>query len=382
MAPPSHAFAIIGAGSVVTARHLPALQAAGGCAVSIFDPSTEAAAGAADDFGIPHVASTAEAAIVDDAVEAVLVASPNAFHREQVEFALRSARHVLCEKPIALSLSDAQAMAEAADTAGLVLQLGFHHRFSAEHLCAKRLLEAGILGDVRAYSGSISEPFDVIPGGLGNYRLDARQGGGLTLVDVGQHRIDQIRDLLGDVASVSCEMASVSESHGMDDSAVLSLVMESGALGSLSWHRFSRGFTSPLMLYGTKATLGCSAFIAAPFQSAPVSVYLEADPATVLPPEIISWTRPSRWWGDLEPGWVDIWPPRRKTFQDQFASFFAAVEGNSPPRASATDGYKALEVVQAAYQSFAERRSVPLPVPIDRHWDPPAWQSGSRPLAG
>ncbi len=381
MAAFSHAFAIIGAGAVVTARHLPALKAAGGRAVSIFDPSEEAASVAANDFGIPHVASTAEAAIADDAVEAVLVASPNAFHREQVECALDSGRHVLCEKPIALSLSDARAMAESAELSGLVLQLGFHHRFSAEHLCAKQLIEAGLLGDVRAFSGIITEPFDVIPGGLNNYRFNAKQGGGLTLVDVGQHRIDQMRDLLGDVASVSCEMASVMDSHDMDDSVVLSLVMESGALGSLNWHRFSRGFTSPLMLYGTKATLGCSAFIAAPFQSAPVSLYLEADPATVLPPELIAWTRPSRWWGDLEPGWVDIWPPRRKTFQDQFSAFFTAVEDNSPPRASASDGYRALEVVQAAYQSFAQRRSVRMPMPVERHWDPPAWQSQTQPPA-
>lgn len=382
MAPLSHAFAIIGAGAVVTGRHLPALQASGGRAVSIFDPSMEAASAAANDFGIPNIAATAEAAIADEAVEAVLVASPNAFHREQVHCALSNGRHVLCEKPIALSLSDAGAMAEAAENSGLVLQLGFHHRFSAEHLCAKRLIEAGVLGDVRAFSGTLTEPVDVIPGGPSNYRFNAEQGGGLTLVDVGQHRIDQIRDVLGDVASVSCEMASVLESHDLDDSVVLSLVMESGALGSLSWHRFSRGFTSPLMLYGTKATLGCSAFIAAPFQSAPVSVYLEADPATLLPPELIAWTRPSRWWGDLEPGWVDIWPPRRDTFRDQFAAFFAAIEHSSPPRACARDGYKALEVVQAAYQSFAQRRSVGLPVPAERHWDPPAWQSGPQPLGG
>lgn len=369
----SRSFAIIGAGSVVIERHLPALQAAGSRAASVFDPLHDAAQLAARRFGIQHIASTAEEAIADDTVHAVLVASPNAFHREHVECAIRYSRHVLCEKPIALSLADARAMAEAARRAGVVLQLGFHHRFSAEHLCVKRLIQAGLLGEVRAFSGTISEPFAVIPGGLGNYRLDPAVGGGLTLVDVGQHRIDQILDLLGDIASVSCEMASVMESHGLDDSVVLSLVMGSGALGSLGWHRFSRAFTSPLMLYGTRATVGCGAFIAAPFQSAPVSVFLESDPAEILPREVISWTRPSRWWGDLEPGWVDIWPPRRDTFRDQLVAFQEAIEDGSKPPADAVDGYRALEVVQAAYQSFAERRSVSLPVATERHWEPPAW---------
>ncbi len=366
-------FAILGAGSVVEARHLPALRAVGGRARTIFDPTSTKARAVAQAFDIPHVASSAEEAITDSRVGAVLVASPNAFHREQTECALEEGRHVLCEKPVALSLADADAMAKAARRAGLILQVGFHHRFSAEHLCTKRLVDAGILGEVRAYSGTVSEPFDVIPDGTGNYRLDARQGGGFTLVDVGQHRIDQIRDLLGDFATVSCEMASVLTSHNKDDSVALNLRMQSEALGSLSWHRFSRAFASPLMLFGTKATLGCSGFITAPYQAAPVSVYLEENPTKVLPDDVIAWTRPSKWWGDIEPGWIDIWPPRNRTFEAQFRNFFAAVDGQEPPRADARDGYRALELVQSAYQSFAEKRSVPIPLDDTVHRHPPTW---------
>ena len=231
--------AVIGAGAVTLARHLPALRAAGGQAVSVYDPSSTAAATAAETFSIPHVASTAEEAITTDRAEAVLIASPNAFHREQTQCALEAGRHVLCEKPVALTLNDARAMADAAHRTGKIVQVGFHHRFSSEHNCVKRLIACGVLGDVRAFSGIISEPLEVIPGGLKNYRFDARQGGGFTLIDVGQHRIDQVRDLFGNIDSVSCEMASVLESHNMDDSVVLTVKMASGALGSLSWHRFS-----------------------------------------------------------------------------------------------------------------------------------------------
>ena len=369
----SCALAVLGAGSVTLERHLPAVRAVGGRPVSVFDPCPEAAAEAARLFSIPHVASTFEEAIRNEEVETVLVASPNAFHREQAECSLAEGRHVLCEKPAALNLADARAMLDAANRSGKVLQLGFAHRFNAEHVCIKRLVECGILGDVQAYSGILSEPLGVIPGGLQNYRFNSEQGGGLTLIDVGQHRIDQIRDLLGEISAVSCEMASVLESHNQDDSVVLTLRMESGAIGSLSWNRFSRAFTSPLMLYGTRATLGCSSFITGPFQSAPVSVYLEEEPATVLPPDILSWTRPARWWGDLEPGWVDIWPPREKTFEEQFRNFFGAVHRQNAPRANGADGYKALEVVQGAYQSFREQRTVRLPLPTNTHCPPPQW---------
>ena len=367
------AIAVLGAGAVTLARHLPALQAVGGRAVSVFDPSRAAATAAAEAFAIPHVASTAEEAVSSDGAEAVLIASPNAFHREQTLCALEAGRHVLCEKPVALALADVRAMEDAANRAGKVVQVGFHHRFSSEHNCIKRLIECGVLGDVRAFSGTISEPLEVIPGGLKNYRFDARQGGGFTLIDVGQHRIDQVRDLFGDIDSVSCEMASVLESHNMDDSVFLTVRMTSGSLGSLSWHRFSRAFTSPLMLYGTRATAGCSAFITAPFQSAPVSVYLDEDPAVRLPPDVLAWTRPSKWWSDVEPGWVDIWPPRRETFQDQFRNFFDAIAGRASPAANLEDGYKALEVVHASYQAFRERRAVQLPVAATSHSEPPTW---------
>ena len=365
--------AILGAGAVTVARHLPALQAIGCQAASVFDPSREAASSAARAFNIPHVASSADEAINDDAVEAVLIASPNSFHRDQAEKSFEAGRHVLCEKPIALRMSDALAMQRAAKRADRVLQIGFHHRFSSEHLCVKRLVELGVLGDVRAYSGIISEPLDVVPGGLENYRFDTKQGGGFTLIDVAQHRIDQVRDLLGEVASVSCEMASVMDGHDKDDSVVLSLRMQSGAIGSLNWHRFSRAFASPLMLFGTKAALGCGAMIAAPYQSAPVSLYLEQDPSAALPSEVLAWTRPARWWGDVEPGWVDIWPPRTDTFLDQLLDFFRAINGHKPPRASGTDGFKALEVVQAAYRAFDQQRSIRLPLDPDSHTAPPLW---------
>ena len=176
--PPPPRLAILGAGAVTVLRHLPALRAIGGQAASIFDPSAEAASSAALTFNIPHVASSADEAINDEAVEAVLIASPNSFHREQTEKAFEAGRHVLCEKPLALRMSDALAMEAAAKRAGRVLQVGFHHRFSSEHLCVKRLIELGVLGDVRAYSGIISEPLDVVPGGLKNYRFDTKLGGG------------------------------------------------------------------------------------------------------------------------------------------------------------------------------------------------------------
>ncbi len=365
--------AVLGAGAVVVDRHLPALRALGGRAVSLFDPDRRAAARAARLFGIPKIANSAEQAVEADGVEAVLIASPNAFHRQQCDVALERGRHVLCEKPVALTLRDAEQMAARAERRGLVLQVGFHHRFSSEHRCVKEVLASGAAGEVKAFSGVICEPMDVIPGGVENYRFSTRDGGGFTLIDVGQHRIDQILDLFGPVAEVSCEMASFLPSHHLDDSVILTLRMQSGAIGSLNWHRFSRAFASPMMLFGTKATLGCSAFITGPYQSAPVSIYLDQSPETALPPSVLALARPDRWWGELQAGWISLWPPRVDTFQEQLLSFQRSIVEGSPPVAGGDDGRRAVEVVQAAYRSYRERRTVRVEREPGRHEDPPTW---------
>jgi predicted dehydrogenase len=184
-----------------------------------------------------------------------------------------------------------------------------------------------------------------------------------------------MRALLGDVEEVHCRMASVLEGHGLDDSIALSLRMKSGAIGTLGFHRFSRGFFSPCTLAGTGTVANFSAAVVNPYQSAPVSVFLEKPPEKELPSDVLAWTRPDRWWGgDSRPGWIEIWPPRRDTFERQWTAFFDAIETGHAASPGAEDGYRALEVVQAAYRSHSENASIRLPLKPDFHLDPPRFK--------
>ncbi|MBI1354925.1 MAG: hypothetical protein GC160_11310 [Acidobacteria bacterium] len=351
----TYGVAFVGAGAVVSARHLPGLVASGrGVARAIFDPDRAKAQAVAEEFSIPRVAESLAEAVEGADVDAVLIASPNSFHRAGAELALAAGKHALCEKPLALTLEDARAMVVAAEAAGKILFTGFHQRFSAEHQAIRRLLEAGVLGDVRAFHSVVCEPIDVIPGGTANYRFSREQGGGLTLMDLGSHRVDQIRALLGEVAAVRCRTRSVLPTHELDDSVLVELEMQSGALGTLAFHRFSRGFFSPCTLVGTRATACFGAAVVNPFQSAPLAVFLEEAPEKALPRDVLAWTRPDRWWGDSRPGWVALWPPRVDTFETQWRAFFDAVEGHPPADAPlGEDGLRALEIVLRAYASEA-----------------------------
>jgi predicted dehydrogenase len=125
-------------------------------------------------------------------------------------------------------------------------------------------------------------------------------------------------------------------------------------------------------LLGTKGTASFSAFAVNPYQSAPVALYLESDPAE-LPPDLAALYRPERWWGEGRPGWIEFWPPRENTFQRQYEAFFEAVDGGAAPPVGGEDGYRALEIVMAAYLSLRERRPVKLPLDPDIEIAPPAF---------
>ncbi len=363
--------ALLGAGAVVGERHLPGLLKTGrATAISVFDPDQQRARELAARFEIPHVCESAEEAIAAPSGEIALVASPNSFHRVQTELALAAGKHVLCEKPIALTLADARAMDEAARRADRLLFVGFHHRFSSEHRCVRSLLDAGVIGDVRGFHSVISEPIDVIPGGTANYRFSPEQGGGLTLIDMGSHRVDQLRALLGEVDEVYARMTSELPTHDLDDNVALSWRLRSGAIGSLGFQRFSKTFFSPCTLTGDKGLLAFCAIVRNPYQSAPVAVWVGDAPEKVLPAAVLPWMRPDGWWGESRPGWVELWPPRTDTFEAQWNSLLDSISQGTPAEVDAQDGYRALEIVLAAYVSAA--RGAPVSLPLDETLDAPA----------
>lgn len=359
--------AIVGAGHVIQGRHVPALMTIPEARLcTVYDPDTRAAERVAAAAGA-RVAATLDDAVGDPEVQAVTVASPNLFHRAGVEAAAAAGKHVLCEKPIATNLRDARVILQAAEKAGIVLQIGFHHRFTGEFQVASRLLEAGVIGTVHAFQASISEPLSVIPGGRANYRLQTELSGGLTLIDFGSHRIDQLRALLGEVDQVTAEFSCVGD-HGLDDNMALLIRTRAGALGSLGFHRFSQGAHSPTTLLGAKGILCFNAWLVNPFHAVPVAVFTEEP----LPADVLPFSRPVDWWSPPPRGWTALWPPGDTPYAEEYRAFFAAIRDGSPPPVTGEDGYRALEIVMGAYKSFATRRAVTLP--LDPEEDIPAPQ--------
>jgi myo-inositol 2-dehydrogenase/D-chiro-inositol 1-dehydrogenase len=151
--------ALIGSGRMgsfhgeTVSRRLP-----GAHLVAVADPAPGAAQRLADALGARHAYTEAEAAFADDEVDAVVIAAPARFHADLVVAAASAGKGVFCEKPMALTLADADRAIDAVRAAGVVLQVGFNRRFAPDWAAARALLDGGRLGTPRLLRSVTRDP--------------------------------------------------------------------------------------------------------------------------------------------------------------------------------------------------------------------------------
>jgi predicted dehydrogenase len=172
---------------------IPALRASRrGRLLAVASRTPDRAAAYAQEWGIERSFGSYEALLADPAIQAVYIPLPNSLHAEWAIRATRSGKHVLCEKPLALTVEDCDAVASAARAAGVVVAEAFMYRHHPQTSRVRQLVASGALGEVRLLRGSFSftltRPGDV--------RLDPSLGGG-SLWDVGCYPLGFARTVLG-----------------------------------------------------------------------------------------------------------------------------------------------------------------------------------------
>ncbi|WAH38352.1 Gfo/Idh/MocA family protein [Alicyclobacillus dauci] len=187
---------IVGAGGIANAVHIPNYRKCGDQVeiVAICDVAVERARDTADKNGIPHAFASVSEMLDAVELDAVSVCTPNKFHKESAIAALEQGCHVLCEKPPAMTVEEAEAMAAAAKKAQKFLSFGFHYRHSQEVETLKRFIDAGELGEIYAAT-AIALRRRGIPG-WGVFTNKELQGGG-PLIDIGVHMLDTALYLMG-----------------------------------------------------------------------------------------------------------------------------------------------------------------------------------------
>ncbi len=192
---------IIGTGGIARFAHIPGYKAQKDVEIVAFcDVVPGRAEAAAKEFGVSKAYTDFREMLAKEQLDAVSVCTPNAAHKEATIAALQAGCHVLCEKPIAMTLQQGQEMVAAAKKAGKTLQVGLNSRFMPEALTVKRFVDAGEFGQMY-YGEAVYLRRRGIPN-WGVFTQKELQGGG-ALIDIGVHVLDRTLWLMGNPKPVA-----------------------------------------------------------------------------------------------------------------------------------------------------------------------------------
>ena len=227
---------IVGYGWVARDYMAPGIRAAGHRLVAVADPGEVSRAAAEGEGARAHV--DLAGLIADPEVEAVYVATPNHLHRGAVEALCAAGKAVLCEKPMAATLSDAEAMAAAVRRTGAFYGTAFDQRHHPGHRAMRAAIRAGRIGTVTAvrivYACWLDRAWTSYPG-QDNWRIDPAQAGGGALMDLAPHGIDLVDFLLGEpIAEIAAMTQARAQDYAVDDGALLIGRSGSGVLAQLN----------------------------------------------------------------------------------------------------------------------------------------------------
>src|SRR5262245_90428 len=224
---------LIGASTIAREWVLDAIRAQPGNEVSAV-LSTDARRGA--DFGralgVPSSYTELARLLSDSAVDAVYVSTTNELHKPQVLAAAAARKHVLCEKPLALTLADAREMVEACTRAGVVLATNHHLRNAATHRKIRDLIRSGAIGKplfARVFHAVFLPPH------LQGWRLHKPEAGGGVILDITCHDADTLRFLLDaePVDAVALAQEGALATSGLEDGVMAVLRFGNGVLAQL-----------------------------------------------------------------------------------------------------------------------------------------------------
>lgn len=243
---------LIGASTIAAEHMIGAIRANGGDIRNVMSSSADRAASYAAAHGIPMGLTDLDAVLSDD-IDAVYISTTNEKHLPQAMAAIAAGKHVLCEKPLAMTVSDAVSMVKAAQTAGVTFGTNHHLRNAGTHLAIRHAIETGRIGDVlsiRVFHAVYLPPH------LQGWRIDNPAAGGGVIPDITVHDADTVRFHLDEdpVAVVAMQNAS-GLGQGVEDSAMSVWEMPSGAMVHTHesfTHRFAG---SGLEVHGTAGSI-------------------------------------------------------------------------------------------------------------------------------
>lgn len=248
--------AVIGCGAIAHHCHIPGYQKNRGCElVALVDPFPKNLQQACKKFGVEKGYSTVEELFAKEKIDAVSVASPNAFHAAHAVMALKNGCHVLCEKPLALSFQEAQAIRKAAVKAGTIFMVAFSNRFYRGIQKAKQSLDKGKIGQPYMIRIRFAHEGPMSGWAMSDWFYKPSKAGGGALFDMGIHAIDLAAYYFGPIRRVNAMIATIEKDITLEDNAILQFEFENGLLGYAEVGWTSRQGFAGVEIHGSKAAL-------------------------------------------------------------------------------------------------------------------------------
>ncbi len=223
--------AVLGTGRIVESGYVPAFKGVPDARL-IATLSRDQARGDAfaAKMGIPKAYADLGALLADPAVDAVIVATPDATHEEQVIAAAKAGKHILCEKPMTTTLASSKPMADAVKKSGVTFAMGYDNRFNAGLQHIKAMIDGGELGAVRYahahLTTAVSDP--------NSWRAEGGQSKFWAMSASGTHVVDIFRWFFGDPAEVTGAMAAPVYGVSKDEIAVMIMNYPGRLMASLT----------------------------------------------------------------------------------------------------------------------------------------------------
>lgn len=273
-----------------------------------------------------EAADSFESILADDSIDGVIIATAHQSHLPLIQQAAAAGKHIFIEKPMTLTAADGRAAIDAAKAGGVVLQTGHQRRRMTANRMIKAMIDAGELGDIEMIETHQSVPNGhKMPDQAWRWNADESPLGGMT--SLGIHKIDTMQYFAGPIANVST-FTRAGRTKPIDETTVLALEFESGALGTL----ITSFFTPMMSKSGVYGNAGAA--------------YMEGDGKMLFKQGIEDMAR--------QP--VDMTP--NDPVADQMGAFARAIRGEEAVETDGEVGLAAVAVMAAAVESAATGRVV------------------------
>ena len=332
--------ALLGTGVIIRDYHLPVLLendrvevvAAGNLRPASLDAL-------AQDFDIPNTYTDFDRMAQDPTIDAVVIGLPNYLHAPVTVRMLGEGKHVLCEKPMAMTVAEAREMIEASDASTRKLMIAHMWRFDREVRWLRDVIDAGILGSIfkvkahHVWVGDGPRP--------NSWFVRPEYAGGGALADMGIHPIDTISFLFHDEARPTKVLAQTGAHFrciDVEDTAIVMVEYDNGMVATIEagwYHNFADGPEGALEVFGTKGYA----------RTFPTELHCQIGNA----------------WGQYRPSM----PPRRQQcdlpmYAAQMDHFIDCVLNDKDPTPDGRQGLRSMIILEAAYRSAERGKSVSL----------------------